>query len=76
VPAAQFSGLTTPVSSLDGLGQWIGNLYPATHMFLISRGVFAKALGLADVPLSFLALLLTVPLVMGLAIVLLKKQER
>jgi len=76
IPAAQFAGLTTPVSSLDGIGRWIGDMYPATHMFLISRGVFAKALGLADMPQSFMALLMAVPLVMGLAIMMLRKQER
>jgi len=76
VPATQFAGMTTPVSSLEGIGKWIGEAYPATHMFLISRGVFAKALGLADLQQSFIALLLAVPLVMGLAIAMLNKQER
>ncbi|AQU84049.1 MULTISPECIES: ribosome-associated ATPase/putative transporter RbbA [unclassified Halomonas] len=76
VPATQFAGLTTPVSSLEGIGKLIGEAYPATHMFLISRGVFAKALGLADMQHSFMALLLAAPLVMGLAIAMLHKQER
>ncbi|EMV8752342.1 ribosome-associated ATPase/putative transporter RbbA [Escherichia coli] len=76
VPATQFAGMTTPVSSLEGIGKWIGEAYPATHMFLISRGIFAKALGLADLQQSFIALLLAVPLVMGLAIAMLHKQER
>jgi ribosome-dependent ATPase len=48
IPATQFSGLTDPVSSLEGAGRWIGEIYPATHMFAISRGVFSKALGLHD----------------------------
>jgi ribosome-dependent ATPase len=48
IPATQFSGLTDPVSSLEGAGRWIGEIYPATHMFTISRGVFSKALGLHD----------------------------
>ena len=76
IPATQFAGMTTPVSSLDGVGQIIGEFYPATHMFLISRGVFNKALGIADLEPSFIALLLAVPLVMGLAIAMLSKQER
>ena len=76
VPATQFAGLTTPVSSLEGIGKLIGEAYPATHMFLISRGVFAKALGLADLQQSFIALLVALPLVMGLAIAMLHKQER
>jgi ribosome-dependent ATPase len=76
VPATQFAGLTTPVSSLEGIGKLIGEAYPATHMFLISRGVFAKALGLADLQQSFIALLVAVPVVMGLSIAMLHKQER
>ncbi|HRK87185.1 MAG TPA: ribosome-associated ATPase/putative transporter RbbA [Alcaligenes faecalis] len=76
VPATQFAGLTTPVSSLEGLGQWIGQAYPATHMFLISRGVFAKALGLADLQPSFFALVLAAAMIMVLAIAILNKQER
>ncbi|HGM5492730.1 TPA: ribosome-associated ATPase/putative transporter RbbA [Serratia fonticola] len=76
IPATQFAGMTTPVSSLEGVGQTIGEFYPATHMFLISRGVFNKALGVADLEPSFITLLLAVPLVMGLAISLLSKQER
>ena len=76
IPAIQFSGLIDPVSSLEGAGRWIGSIYPATFMFAISRGVFSKGLGLADLHSAFLALLLSVPVVMGAAIVLLKKQER
>ncbi len=76
IPATQFSGLTDPVSSLDGVGRFIGNIYPASHMFTISRGVFSKALDLRDLIGSFLPMLLSVPVIMGLAIILLKKQER
>ena len=76
IPAIQFSGLIDPVSSLEGAGRWIGSIYPATFMFAISRGVFSKGLGLADLHSAFLALLLSAPVVMGAAIVLLKKQER
>jgi ribosome-dependent ATPase len=42
----QFAGLIDPVSSLEGAGRAIGEVYPATYMFTISRGVFNKALGL------------------------------
>ncbi len=76
VPSVQFSGLLHPVTSLEGAGRWIGEVFPATYMLIISRGVFSKGLGLADLHSAFLALLLSVPVVMGAAIVLLKKQER
>lgn len=76
IPAIQFSGLLNPVSSLEGPGRLVGLVYPATHMLDISRGVFNKALGFSDLRASFGALLLAIPVVLGLSIALLKKQER
>jgi ribosome-dependent ATPase len=76
IPATQFSGLIDPVSSLEGSGKLIGQVYPATHMITISRGVFSKALDFADLSGAFWPMLLSVPVIIGTAIVLLKKQER
>ena len=76
IPATQFSGLTDPVSSLEGAGRWIGEIYPATYMFAISRGVFNKALGLHDLAPTLLPLLIAVPVIMGIAIWALPKQEK
>ena len=76
VPATSFSGLIDPVSSLEGFGRVIGELYPATYMVNISRGVFSKALGLGDLAGAYWAMLASVPVIMGLAVLLLKKQER
>ena len=74
IPCVQFSGLMNPVSSLEGMGAFIGRIYPATHFLTISRGVFNKALDLPALGASFWPLLAAVPVIMGLAIVLLKKQ--
>lgn len=74
LPAVQFAGLMNPVSSLEGGARWIGEVYPASYMFIISRGVFSKALGFHDLQLLFWPMLLAVPVILGLAIVLLKKQ--
>ena len=76
IPATQFAGLRDPVSSLEGSSKFIGEIYPATHMISISRGVFSKALGLADVTGPLWAMLLSVPVILGAAVLLLKKQER
>lgn len=38
IPAVEFGGLINPVSSLEGGGRWIGEIYPASHMLTISRG--------------------------------------
>ncbi|HMN74929.1 MAG TPA: ribosome-associated ATPase/putative transporter RbbA [Burkholderiaceae bacterium] len=76
IPATQYSGLLDPVSSMDGVGQFIGRIYPATHFIDISRGVFNKALGFDDLRGSLRALALAAPVIVLAAIALLKKQER
>jgi ribosome-dependent ATPase len=75
IPAIQFAGMLNPVSSLEGLGAAIARLYPASHMMDISRGVFNKALGFSGLGASFWPLLLAPPVILGLSIALLKKQE-
>ena len=76
IPATQFSGLLDPVSSMEGSARFIGQIYPATHMITISRGVFNKELGFADLAGALWPMLLSVPVILGAAIMLLKKQER
>lgn len=75
IPATQFSGMIDPVASLEGPGRWIGQIYPTSHFLTIARGTFSKALNLSDLWGSFIPLLLAVPLVLGLSVLLLKKQE-
>nr|WP_043239387.1 ribosome-associated ATPase/putative transporter RbbA [Stutzerimonas azotifigens] len=75
LPAVQFSGLIYPVSSLEGAGALVGQLYPTSHFLVISRGTFSKALGFADLYPYFVPLLLTIPALWLLCVTLLKKQE-
>ncbi len=75
IPTIQFAGLINPVSSLEGVGAFIGRIYPATYFLTISRGVFNKGLGISSLASSFGPLLLSVPVILGLSIALLKKQE-
>ncbi|WP_317205392.1 ribosome-associated ATPase/putative transporter RbbA [Janthinobacterium sp.] len=75
IPAIQFAGLLNPVNAMEGGGRLIGAVYPATHMLNISRGVFNKALGFSDLHGAFLPLLLAAPVILGLTIALLKKQD-
>ncbi len=75
IPAAQFSGFIDPVSSLQGIGAFIGSIYPATYFLIISRGAFAKALHFADLQGMFVPLLLAIPVLLGVCALLLKKQE-
>ena len=76
LPAVQFCGMIDPVSSQEGAGKIIGILYPTTYMLLISRGVFNKALDFHELYPELLALLITVPVVIGCGVMLLKKQEK
>ncbi|MBC9176806.1 ribosome-associated ATPase/putative transporter RbbA [Pseudoroseomonas ludipueritiae] len=76
IPAVQFSGMTDPVSSLQGAGAVIGRLYPTTYFVTISRGTFSKALGFADLWADFLPLLIAIPVLLLLGTALLNKQAR
>lgn len=75
LPAANYSGILDPVSSLEGIGRVIGELYPMTHFLTISRGVFSKALDFSELRTSFVPLALAVPILLIFCVALLKKQE-
>jgi len=75
LPAASFSGMIDPVSSLQGAGRLIGEIYPTTYFLIISQGTFSKALGFEDLRSSFVPLAIAVPVLLGLCAVMLRKQE-
>ena len=75
LPAVSFSGLMNPVAALEGLGRFIGEIYPSTYMFIISRGVFSKALGMSDLNHYFWPMIIAIPVILSLAVLMLKKQE-
>lgn len=75
LPAVSYSGLIDPVSSLQGVGRWIGEIYPTAHFLTIARGTFAKALGFSDLQASFWPLVIAVPVLLGAATLFLRKQE-
>jgi ribosome-dependent ATPase len=75
VPASNFCGLTDPVSSLSGFGRFVGNIYPTAYYMTISRGTFSKALGFAGLHQSFIPLLIAIPVLVGLSVMFLKKQD-
>ncbi|WP_454255498.1 ribosome-associated ATPase/putative transporter RbbA [Pseudomonas sp. Marseille-Q8238] len=76
IPAVQFSGLIHPVSSLEGASALIGQVYPTGYFLTISRGTFSKALGLQELWPYFVPLLITIPVLLSLCVLFLKKQER
>jgi ribosome-dependent ATPase len=76
IPASQYSGMIDPVSSLQGAGRFVGEIYPATHFVTISRGAFSKGLGFDELWPSLVPLALAIPVLIGLAGALLRKQAR
>src|SRR5574343_1230418 len=76
LPTVQFSGLTTPVESLQGASYWVGQFYPATYFILICRGAFTKGLGFAELWPSLIALAAFIPVLTLASVALLKKQEK
>jgi ribosome-dependent ATPase len=76
LPATQFSGMMTPVSSLAGGAQIIGRGFPMTYFVPISVGTFTKGLGFSDLGPNLAALAVFVPILTLLSVLLLRKQER
>jgi ribosome-dependent ATPase len=75
LPCSQFSGVLDPISSLEGFGALVGRVFPTTYYLIIARGTFSKALGFDTLALQFIPLLLAVPVLLGLTVALLPKQE-
>lgn len=75
IPAVQFSGLINPVSSLEGFGAIVGQIYPTSHMLTATRGVFSKALHLNSLTYELMILVIVVPIIIMASVALLKKQE-
>ncbi|MCK9337597.1 MAG: ribosome-associated ATPase/putative transporter RbbA [Arcobacteraceae bacterium] len=75
LPTVTFSGLTNPISSLEGVGAFIGNIFPATYYINISRGIFSKDIGFDSLYFDFFVLFITIFVITTLSALLLKKQE-
>lgn len=76
LPAMQFSGILTPVSSLAGVAALMGRLFPMSYFLPISVGTFTKGLGLADLAIYLVQLAVFFPVFIVLSLLLLRKQER
>ncbi|UTD27545.1 ribosome-associated ATPase/putative transporter RbbA [Bradyrhizobium sp. WD16] len=76
IPAIQYSGLIDPVSSLQGAGAFIGTIYPTTYFVTISRGTFSKGLDFVALQSSLLPLAVSIPVLLAMGVLLLKKQAK
>ncbi len=75
MPALQFSGMIVPVSSLSGIEAAIGYGFPTTYFLKISVGAFTKALSFAGLAGNLLTLAAFVPVLTGLSLFFLPKQD-
>ncbi|SDS53033.1 ribosome-associated ATPase/putative transporter RbbA [Bradyrhizobium canariense] len=76
LPATQFAGMMTPVSSLSGFARVLGRCFPMSYFLPISVGTFTKGLGFQDIGTNLLSLAAFVPILTGLSLFLVRKQER
>jgi ribosome-dependent ATPase len=76
LPATQFAGMMTPVSSLAAGAQVMGRAFPMTYFVPISVGAFTKGLGFSDLWTDLVALAVFVPVLALLSVLMLRKQER
>jgi len=76
IPSTRFSGMIDPVSSLEGGARLMGEIFPGSYFLTICRGTFSKALGFAELSPSLLPIAIAIPVIVGLSVLLLKKQER
>ncbi|HEX5356414.1 MAG TPA: ribosome-associated ATPase/putative transporter RbbA [Aquabacterium sp.] len=75
IPSVNFSGLLYPVSTLTGSALWVGKGFPASWFQLISLGTFTKGLSFDSFVPMYAALTGFGLLYLGLARVLVRKQE-
>ena len=73
--AVNFSGLLTPVSTLEGVSEVLSVVFPAAWFHSVSVGVFAKGLGFADLRVEFAVLAGFAVVMIGVAALLLPRQE-
>lgn len=76
LPATQFAGMMTPVSSLAGFAQIVGRAFPMTYFVPVTVGTFTKGLGFIDLGANLAALAAFIPLLTLMNLFLLHKQER
>jgi ribosome-dependent ATPase len=75
-PTIQFAGLLQPVSTLEGSARIIGSIWPTTYYMHSSLGAYTKGLNLRLMLPDLLFLGASIPVLMTLATIGLRKQER
>ncbi|SNS51461.1 ATP-binding cassette domain-containing protein [Antarctobacter heliothermus] len=75
MPTVQFSGLTQPVETLEGAARVMAAMWPTNYFMQMSVGAFNKGLTFAELWPNILSISAFMPVFVGIAVLLLKKQE-
>jgi ribosome-dependent ATPase len=75
-PTVQFSGLLQPVSTLEGGARIIGSIWPTSYYMHSSLGAYTKGIRPDLMVKDLLVLLVSIPILWGISIAGLRKQER
>jgi len=76
VPTIQFSGLLQPVSTLEGNAALVGAIWPASYYMHSSLGAYTKGLGFRLMLNDVVFLACSIPVLLAISLVGLKKQEK
>jgi ribosome-dependent ATPase len=76
VPTIQFSGLLQPVSTLQGNAARIGSIWPASYYMHSSLGAYTKGLDPSLMVRDLVFLACCIPVLLGISLFGLRKQER
>jgi ribosome-dependent ATPase len=75
-PTIQFAGLLQPVSTLEGGARIIGKIWPTTYYMHSSVGAYTKGLGAALMAQDLLVLGISIPILLAVSCLGLKKQDK
>jgi ribosome-dependent ATPase len=75
-PTIQFAGLLQPVSTLDGAARFIGSIWPTSYYMHSSVGAYTKGLGFRLMLKDLIVLAVTIPILLGISVIGLKKQDK
>jgi ribosome-dependent ATPase len=75
-PTVQFAGLLQPVSTLEGSARFIGSIWPTTYYMHSSLGAYTKGLPASLMVRDVVVLAIMFPILLGISIYGLKKQEK
>ena len=75
-PTIQFAGLLQPVSTLQGGARLIGTIWPTTYYMHSSVGAYTKGLAAHLMTQDLIVLLCTIPVLLAISMLGLRKQDR